>query len=554
MVEPLCRVGAGDTVEEASLTVAHKRILLIDADQPSLQNWRAGLETAGYEILVAAEGHQGLALARTESPDLIVLDWLLPGLDGFQICRSLKEDPRYAHIPIVMATDMLISQEDVQRGLQMGAERYVLRADAYVEKRPACDQLLHTVRLLLNEAAPQSAPEKDLILVVDGDGPSCALLEQTLSEEGYSVLKATDGQQGWVQFQSSEPSLVLMDVQVPGSNGLQVLRQIRERTADVAVIVMAASGSEEIALRALEQGADDYLLKPFQSWQIMPVVTKNLEKARLRCLNRQLLARLRDSNAHLLEKHRALENQNAELQDAYQRFHDAEQMRGNLVGMIAHDLKNPLNVMLLSLDLLAMDFGAVLDEEQRAILRSANLAGQQMYQLITDLLEVQRLEEGKMPVRPQCVNLPLTLRVTVHQAQPLADQKDLALLLQVPDTLPPVLADLDLTPRVVANLLDNAIKFAPLGGRISVSADVAEKEVIVCVADSGPGIPAEQQTHIFGKFAQVDQGPRRTRASVGLGLAFCKLAVEAQGGRIWVESELGQGSQFKFSLPLAGVY
>lgn len=531
-------------------TMARKRILLIDDDLASREGLREVLEQAGFETMTAADGRQGLALAQSQLPDLILLDLLLPGLDGFQICDILKEDPRYAHIPIVVLTSVFITPEEMLRGLQVGAERYLLKADACVAKPPAYDQLLREIRMLLDEVAPLPGAKRNLILVVDDDDLNRELLRQRLDSEGYPVVIAADGQEGWAQFQSSAPSLVLLATNMGGLSGLEVLQRIRHQTTEVAVIVMAAYGSEEIAVRALEQGADDYLIKPLQPWQIVPAVKENLEKTRLRRLNKQLVARLRDSNVRLLEKHRALQTQNAALQKVYQRYQDAKQMQRSMLGMLVHDLKNSLNVMLIILDVLAIDFSPMLSKEQREILRSANMAGQQMLHLITNLLEVQRLEDGKMPVRLQPVDLALLLRMTVRQAQPLADQRDVVLLLGVSDTLPQALADVDLTSRVAANLLDNAIKFTPTNGQISVTSEPGEEEIVVCVTDSGPGIPADQRTHIFEQFAQVVQGPRRGKASVGLGLTFCKLAVEAQGGRIWVESEPGQGSQFRFSLPV----
>lgn len=531
--------------------MTQKRILLIDDDQINLESLREVLEQADYGVMTASDGCQGLALAQAESPDLIILDLLLPGLDGFEICAKLKEDPRYADIPIVMLTGVFITPEDMQRGLQLGAERFLIKADAYVSKPPVYEQLLQDILVLLGEASPVSAPQKNLILVVDDDGLNRELLKQTLSAQGYPIVTAVDGQEGWARFRSSAPSLVLLDIQMPGLNGLQVLDRIREQTADVAVIIMTAFGSEATAVQAMKRGADDYLVKPFQPWQIVPAVEENLEKTRLRRLSRQLAARLRDSNARLVEKHRALQAQNAATQEAYRRLQEAELMRRNMVSMIVHDLKNPLNVMLITIDLLASDFGQVLDKDQRDILRSANMSGQQMLHLITNLLEVQRLEDGKMPVHLERLDLAQVLKLTMGQAQPVADQKDITLSLTATDSLPFVMADVDLASRVVANLLDNAIKFTPLNGQIVVSAECRDGKAIVSVTDSGPGIPADQQARIFEKFAQVNQGPRRGTASVGLGLAFCKLAIEAQGGRIWVESEPGKGSRFKFALPVA---
>ena len=530
--------------------MTRKRILLIDDDRVDLNSLREVLQQAGYETMTATDGYQGLTLARSWSPDLIVLDLLLPGQDGFQICDSLKSDPRYAHIPIIMLTGVFITPEDVLRGLELGAERYMLKADVYVAKPPVYEQLLDDIRLLLGEeTSGHPVSEENLILVIDDDGLNRELLRQTLSNEGYPVVTACDGEEGWASFLSSHPSLVLTDIHMPGLSGLEMLERIREQTADVAVVIMTAFGSEEVAVQALKQGADDYLVKPFQPWQIVPAVEENLEKARLRRINRQLMARVRDSNARLAEKHHALQSQNTDLQEAFDRLQEAERMRRNLVSMIVHDLKNPLNVILIGMDLFATDFGDLLDQDQQEILNSTNLAGHQMLHLITNLLEVQRLEDGKMPVRLQPLDLAQALTTTVRQAQPSAEKKTISLHLDTPPLLPFVLADRDLLPRVVTNLLDNAIKFTPLNGEIRITSELTEggEEVVIAVADSGPGIPAHEQTRVFEKFIQIDRGPRRGKTGVGLGLAFCKLAVEAQGGRIWVESEPGQGSRFKFA-------
>ncbi len=529
-----------------------KRILLIDDDRAVLESMRQLLQQAGYETMTATDGYQGLTLARSWSPDLVVLDLLLPGRDGFQICESLKSDPHYAHIPIIMLTGVFITPEDVQRGLELGAERYVLKADAYVVKPPVYEQLLHDISLLLGEEMSPPVSKENLILVVDDDGLNREMLRQTLGDAGYSVVTARDGEQGWTSFLSWDPSLVLTDINMPGLSGLEVLERIREQTADVAVIMMTAFGSEEVAVQAMKQGADDYLVKPFQPWQIVAAVEENLEKARLRRLNRQLTARLRDSNARLAEQHRALQSQNTDLQEAFDRLQEAERMRRNLVSMIVHDLKNPLNVILIGMDLFATDFGNVFNRDQQDILNSTNLAGHQMLHLITNLLEVQRLGDGKMPVRFRALDLAQTLAVITRQAQPSAERKSISLHLDTPPSLPFVLADNDLVPRVVTNLLDNAIKFTPLNGEIRISSELAKggEEVIVAVADNGPGIPAHEQTHIFEKFTQIDEAPRRGQAGAGLGLAFCKLAVDVQGGRIWVESEPGQGARFKFALPV----
>ncbi|MFZ5917495.1 MAG: response regulator [Chloroflexota bacterium] len=531
--------------------IAQKRILLIDGDQTVLEELETALVEAGYQVQTASDGEQGLKMVEAAPPDLVVLDPFLPAPNGFEICTRLKGDPRLADIPIVILSDVFIVPDDLQ-GLKLGAERLSLRVDACLTKPLQGQELLRQIGVLLGEPCPEAPAVQELILVVDDDGLNRQLLSDLLQSAGYLVMVAADGDAGWASFQSYTPSLVMLDFYMPGLDGLEVLARIRAQQSDAAVIVMTAYGSEAVAVQALKQGADDYLIKPLQPWQVGPIIEENLEKARLRRLMRQLMGHLRQSNVRLIEKHRDLQTQKAAVEEAYRRLQEEEQMRRQLVSMVVHDLKNPLNVMLLSIDLLAADFGDLLSEEQRDILRSANTASQQMLHLITNLLEVQRLEDGKMPVYPRPLDMAQLLKLTVAQAQPLAEQKSITLEYQLAGSVPPVLADVELTSRVVANLLDNAIKFTPVAGQITVTAGRSDGEVVAAVIDNGPGIPLDQQSRVFEKFAQVDHGPRRGKASVGLGLAFCKLAIEAQGGRIWVESEPGTGSQFKFVLPVAG--
>jgi signal transduction histidine kinase len=246
----------------------------------------------------------------------------------------------------------------------------------------------------------------------------------------------------------------------------------------------------------------------------------------------------------------ALKAQNDALQAACQELQHQNQMQQDLLSMIVHDLKTPLSIILGSLDLLADDLGAGLSEEQNDLVEGAVRSGQQMLDLVANLLEMQHLEAGQMPINIQPLDTALILTATLAHLQPLAQRKGVVLGSRFPRTLPWVFADADLLARTVANLLDNAIKFTPLGGQIVVDGQVKEHQVIIAVTDEGPGIPSGEQNHIFEKFAQIGQGARRGSASVGLGLAFCKLAVEAQRGRIWVENDVRAGAQFKFSLPM----
>jgi signal transduction histidine kinase len=249
-------------------------------------------------------------------------------------------------------------------------------------------------------------------------------------------------------------------------------------------------------------------------------------------------------------KERDLQARYEALQHAHLRLQESERLRQDLVNMLVHDLKVPLSVILSSLELLRDEQDQDSIETRDAILDIAHHSAQEMLQLITDLLEMQRLEAGQMPLRLQPVDLAQILHATVDQARRLAEQKGVALHLRLSEPAPWAWADSHLTARVVMNLVENAIKNTPYQGEVRITGQAATRETIISVADSGPGIPTGHRDHLFDKFSQIGCSTRNGQGSVGLGLAFCKMAVEAQRGWIAVESGPESGALFRFGLPL----
>jgi PAS domain S-box-containing protein len=228
---------------------------------------------------------------------------------------------------------------------------------------------------------------------------------------------------------------------------------------------------------------------------------------------------------------------------------ELEQMREDLTHMVVHDLRNPLGSIMGSLQLIHTAF--VEHDETLPVtklLRIAMRSGQKLYMLIDSLLDMGRLEAGDTELNKASVNIDMVVQEAIDQIEPFALSKRQALSVEVAPDLPRASADRDLILRVLTNLLDNAIKFTRRGGDIMLGVELGEDEVVFTVSDTGVGIPPEYRHRIFDRFLRLENadGVKGT----GLGLAFCKLAVEAHGGRIWVESEEGQGSQFKFTLPV----
>jgi signal transduction histidine kinase len=224
-----------------------------------------------------------------------------------------------------------------------------------------------------------------------------------------------------------------------------------------------------------------------------------------------------------------------------------QNLREELTDTLVHDLRNPLTNIRMALELLDQVSAGAATQQQIDVLRIARTSAQRMLGLVNAILDVSRLESGLMPVNREPLELRALAGEVIGLQQPLAQEKALALENCVPASLPRVPADPGLIRRVLENLLGNAIKFTPERGRVHLSAVAGPEHVTITVRDSGPGLPPEMRGSLFQKFITG----RHSERGSGLGLAFCKLAVEAHGGRIWVESEPGAGSAFSFTLPLA---
>jgi len=241
----------------------------------------------------------------------------------------------------------------------------------------------------------------------------------------------------------------------------------------------------------------------------------------------------------------ALRSQKAQLEELLR-------LREELADMLVHDLLNPLGVISSGLELLKhAPVATTKPEYVTTVIETMERSARRMQRLVHTLLDIARLEEGEMTLQLLPLDLSPLIEEVIAEEYPLAENCGVTLTSRLPAGLPAMPADRDILQRVLINLLDNALKFTPRGGRVWVEAQPEAEGVRVEIVDTGPGIPLEEQARIFEKFTQV-QGRVGTRRGSGLGLAFCRMAVEAHGGRIWVEDgPRGNGSRFIFTLPKA---
>jgi len=360
------------------------------------------------------------------------------------------------------------------------------------------------------------------VLVVDDDASSRTLLADWLSAYGHRVTTAADGPSALLAVEREIPDAVVLDVMIPGMDGFTVCEHLHNnpRTAMIPVLLLTALNEREDRLRGMRAGANDFLPKPAD----LPYV----------------LLRVRNA-VHVKQLH-------DELTAKFREICRQEQLKENLLHMIVHDLRTPLAGLEGFLQLLQMSTGSKLEERPTHYLRQALHATHNLSQQIDLLLDIHRMEEGRMPVNLVEHSLMEDVDRALEPLKPLFGAR--RLVLDKPPEIFSVVGDPGLLQRVVSNLVGNAIRFtSPHRGEIAVRVHSDTACVRVEVADNGPGIDPAHHEAIFEKFFQVSE--HINDRSSGLGLAFCKLAVEAQRGRIGVISQPGGGSRFWFEVPSA---
>ena len=375
------------------------------------------------------------------------------------------------------------------------------------------------------------AGEAATILVVDDDQRNVRLVESILNGHGYTVLCALDGEEALRVVESRRPDLLLLDVMMPQMSGFELCRLLRARpeTQLLPIVMVTALNAIEDKVQGLELGADDFLTKPINRQELIAKVRSIL---RVRCLQEEVE-----------RQRKALEAANRELL-TIQRFKES------MSQMVVHDLKNPLAGIMGNIQLIQMQSTQLPPARLGELLQRSLDSARQMARMIQNILEVAKLEEQKMPLRRESLEIEALVREQAAELMSLSARDAVRLETRVAPGLPALEADRNLVGRILGNLLSNAFKHTPSGGRIMLEARAEGDDIVLSVSDTGEGIPEGLLPHIFDKFVAGDgNGHGRSTYDSGLGLTFCRLAVECHGGRIAVKSRPGEGTVVTVTLP-----
>lgn len=367
------------------------------------------------------------------------------------------------------------------------------------------------------------------VLVVDDNEQNRALAKAALEQEDYTVVLAKSGQEALECFVAEPPDCVLLDVRMPGMDGPETCRRLRELPGGrtVPVVFLTALRDVDTFEAALAAGGDDFLTKPVQPTELVLRVQAALRMRQLDATNRE--------NFELIRKQR----------DDLMRL---QLQKERLMAFVVHDLKNPVSTIDLLAQVLRRDKS--LNAAARETADAIRLEVGALMRLILNLLDISKAEEGALSVSSARFDLGALTASLLDVIRVRATAKEISLTSAIEPL--EVVADQDLLRRVFENLLDNALRYSPKGSAVTLDVRIHAEEVEIRIADQGKGIPAEMRESIFERFVQLEHKDRAApRTGRGLGLTFCRLAIEAHGGRIYVED--GEpGAVFCIRLPYAG--
>ncbi len=358
------------------------------------------------------------------------------------------------------------------------------------------------------------------IMVVDDTPANLRLLETMLRGQGCRVRSFPRGRLALAAAAKTPPNLILLDISMPEMDGYETCERFKAdpSLSEIPIIFISARSETMDKVKAFGCGGVDYVTKPFQVEEVMARVA-----------------------AHL-----GLREAQIQLKKSYNRLRELETLRDNVTQMIVHDLRTPLMVVAGYLDLAMKKTGGISSGGDRGkFLSNGRAALGQIQEMVGSILDVNRMESERMPLHAIPSDLAEIARDSLRRLRPLLHGRSVKL--KKPTGKIRVVCDRNLIGRVLVNLLGNALKFTPSHSSIEVAVSKAPCGGRVEVSDTGPGIDAVSQARIFEKYYQAEMS--HARHSTGLGLSFCKLAVEAHGGRIGVSSETRKRTTFWFELP-----
>lgn len=534
------------------------RVLVIDDSLTFREELGERLRAEGYEVLLAASGEDGLRSVTANRPAAVIVDVVLPDIDGPSVVRRLRLDAPVRQTPCILLTGAGNSHSELG-ALDAGA-------DAFVRKEEGVDILLARLAAVLRSASSAAiehdtasllSPKK--ILAAGHDPVSLEELAAALREEGHDVIQARSGKEALQMLAVQPVDCILLERDMPGMSGLQTCMRIKQSSSmrSIPLIMLVEQHSREAVIAALSSGADDCLFKAGDVRTLRARVRAQLRRKQFEDEGRRLRAELmvRELQAAQARAARELAASRAELLAALEQknreLEEANLVKTEFVSHMSHELRTPLNAVIGFSQLLAANVETPLTDRQRSQVEAIRQAGCHLLALVNDVLDVSRIESGQLQFDNAAVPLDELLDEVLEL---LSSQAKVAGV--VVETSrhgqPParVWGDRVRIRQALLNVLSNAVKYNRPGGSVRIDVSTADGHVCVQVADTGMGMTQEQMRHLYEPFNRLGR-ERGGIEGTGIGLTLTRKLLTLMRGTLGIDSDPGRGTTVRMTLPTA---
>ncbi|TAN55639.1 MAG: response regulator [Magnetospirillum sp.] len=562
-------------------------ILIVEDSATQAIRLQFVLEQEGFRTVTAASGEAALDEINRHLPCLIIVDYHLPGIQGDELCRQIHMDVTTRGVPMLMLTADETSTAELH-GLESGADDFVAKSeDPEILLLRVHNLLRKSRRELGNVEVGRSLFRRARVLVIDDSNTYRQSLAQELTDEGCEVTQVTTGPEGLEVLSHSDFDCVMVDMVMPGMDGIAVCKELAARRVDAAaplvVLMLSAYENKENVARALEAGADDFVGKSAEMSVLRARLRALLRRKFLLEQNKRIMdeIRLRDMETlrakaekeaaearaalaeGLAKANRDLEIANAELQQEIRRRAAAEQQaqaareaaetasraKTIFLANMSHELRTPLNAIIGFSELATTVMSGVDLERYGGFLDNISESAHHLLRVISDILDVSRVEVGKVNLREAEVDIAEVVHSVSRLIDHVVQTKRQTLTCPGAGEGPRLRGDARLLKQILLNLVSNAAKFTPEGGHIGVSTGLVDGAITIVVEDDGVGIAPDDIAMVLQPFGQAENALSPKQEGTGLGLPLAKGFVELHGGTLTLDSVSGRGTRVTVTFP-----
>ena len=496
------------------------KILVVDDSRTFNQKITDELVLLGHEVTQAYTLLQTEQYIEKENFDFILLDLILPDGEGNEFIDRINHDIRSKII-------VLTGDNDHQRRSHI-FESGILD---YFSKSNPVHKIIDDIKKLLCTVKINSRIN---ILLVDDSAFMRKTLTSILSPKRFNLIESINGQDGLAVLDKNEIHLVILDYEMPVMNGIEFIESVKQKVKylDLPIIMLSGNDDKNVIARALKNGASDFLKKPFVTEELLLKCDLHIKNY----LNIQII-----------------KQKDSELIQSLKKTKEAEQHKAMFLANMSHEVRTPLNAIMGFVDLLAED---EIDDTKKNYLSTIQKSGSLLLSLVDDVLDFSKIDNGKLDIHKEVFVLDELLQLLIALYSPSIEKKELTLLTDIDKNITKYInSDFLRLKQILTNLISNAIKFTPKGGKITLKVFLSddEKSVIFNVADTGIGIAKENHKKVFELFSQAEKTTTQNFGGTGLGLSICSKLVSLLGGDITIESELNKGCSFYFDVPIGDI-